>query len=90
MNYPETSFGLSILDKRSNRSISDRLSILKDLILNDQSFCASNALYFLEKLMKEAEQKNFIYASILIEYLSKKARERISGCQRANNCNFNL
>ncbi len=88
MNYPTTSFNLSILEKRSNRSISERLSILKDLILYEHSFCASTSLYFLEKLMKEAGDDNLIYAKILIERLSRQANKRILKCQAKTNCNL--
>lgn len=86
MNYPGTYFSLAFLEQRDDSPISDRISILKDLIIQKDVFCASSALYLLDKLLYEAEQKDLKMALRLIGYLSLKARQKMLICSKAKDC----
>lgn len=88
MNYPDMQSSLSMLEKSSRLSISDRLAILHDLLFKEPSFCASIGIYFLDNLMKEAEENNLIIAKILIDQLFRQAKKRILECQ--NILSFNV
>jgi hypothetical protein len=86
MNYPGISCSFPLLDDSPNYTMSYRILILKDLIINEPPICASIIQFYLDKMLIEAQQKRHLSAIILITRLANMLSTRIVACHQLSDC----